>query len=115
MIPRGATAIAADEEARQEWAASHAPVLLDDHNEAVANRGHTLATALGVAEEVTEALASAGLHHNAGKVDVRFQKRHGAKGDVLAKSERRTAQWLASGKGANGLPVGWRAGRSECP
>ncbi|QNG19863.1 type I-U CRISPR-associated helicase/endonuclease Cas3 [Rhodococcus triatomae] len=108
VIPRGAAAIAADEEARQEWTASRAPVLLDDHNAAVADRGRALATVLGVAEDVAEALASAGLHHDAGKVDVRFQKLLGAKAEVLAKSERRTAQWLASGKGASGLPVGWR-------
>ena len=99
----------ADDEVRQEWSPSP-KVPLVAHQEAVAKRAGELGDALNLAPDLVEALRLAGLHHDDGKGDPRFQLRLGARpGELLAKSGDRGGP-IASRRrrDPSGLLPGWR-------
>lgn len=87
-----------------------APVLLDDHQNDVAERTRQLAENLGLAPEFSEALELAAKYHDEGKRDLRFQQMLGAdpEAEVLAKSGRRSVAEAYRARSRSALPRGWR-------
>src|SRR6185436_6423600 len=81
IVVRSAEWFRADEESRQVWTRSDAHVNLDSHSHDVAERAERLARALGVPNEIVEALRLAGRHHDDGKADPRFQRMLGRSPD----------------------------------
>ncbi|OFQ63349.1 type I-U CRISPR-associated helicase/endonuclease Cas3 [Rothia sp. HMSC061E04] len=86
------------------------PVLLDDHQNDVAERTRQLAENLGLAPEFSEALELAAKYHDEGKRDLRFQQMLGAdpEAEVLAKSGRRSVAEAYRARSRSALPRGWR-------
>lgn len=97
-----------DEEVRQVWSPRE-QVTLDAHQAAVAARSTEWATTLGLPEAWVRALMQAGLHHDDGKADPRFQERleADATGPLLAKSGRRSPS-SARRQADGALPGRWR-------
>ncbi|MET8757589.1 type I-U CRISPR-associated helicase/endonuclease Cas3 [Lentzea sp. NPDC004782] len=98
-----------DERIRQSWTPSH-EVRLTDHSTAVATRGKKLAEALGIAPQLHEVLWLAGLHHDDGKIDDRWQRWLGIDltlDEPLAKSGCTTLTQRRQRR-RSGLPLGWR-------
>ena len=87
-----------------------APVLLDDHQNDVAERTRQLAENLGLAPEFSEALELAAKYHDEGKRDLRFQQMLGAdpEAEALAKSGRRSVAEAYRARSRSALPRGWR-------
>lgn len=87
-----------------------APVLLDDHQNDVAERTRQLAENLGLAPEFSEALELAAKYHDEGKRDLRFQQMLGADPDAeaLAKSGHRSVAEAYRARSRSALPMGWR-------
>jgi CRISPR-associated endonuclease/helicase Cas3 len=100
------------EEDRQVFARRENAVYLEDHQCDVAERAEWLADELSLPAELVSALHIAGLHHDDGKADHRFQTvRLGASGDdrPLAKSVRReTIREVREHRADGGLPTHWR-------
>jgi CRISPR-associated endonuclease/helicase Cas3 len=98
-----------DEETRQTWSGT-TPVRLDVHSAAVAARARSLALHLSLTDAEVTALELAGLHHDAGKRDLRFQLVLGRKsGEPLkAKSGAISSRRAQIQKARAGLPSGWR-------
>ncbi len=99
-----------DDEARQTWTPTHDVVTLDQHQRAVAERAAAVGGRLALGAELVEVLRLAGLHHDDGKSDSRFQAALKADldGAELAKSRGLSpSQWQAAYSGS-GLPSGWR-------
>ncbi|OFR68549.1 type I-U CRISPR-associated helicase/endonuclease Cas3 [Rothia sp. HMSC068F09] len=86
------------------------PVLLDDHQNDVAERTRQLAETLGLAPEFSEALELAAKYHDEGKRDLRFQQMLGADpdADALAKSGHRSVAEAYRARSRSALPRGWR-------
>ena len=86
------------------------PVLLDDHQNDVAERTRQLAENLGLAPEFSEALELAAKYHDEGKRDLRFQQMLGADpdADALAKSGHRSVAEAYRARSRSPLPRGWR-------
>ncbi len=86
------------------------PVLLDDHQNDVAERTRRIAENLGLAPEFSEALELAAKYHDEGKRDLRFQQMLGADPDVdaLAKSGHRSVAEAYRARSRSALPRGWR-------
>lgn len=86
------------------------PVLLDDHQNDVAERTRQLAENLGLALEFSEALELAAKYHDEGKRDLRFQQMLGADPDAeaLAKSCHRSVAEAYRARSRSALPRGWR-------
>lgn len=86
------------------------PVLLDDHQNDVAERTRQLAENLGLAPEFSEALELAAKYHDEGKRDLRFQQMLGAdlQADALAKSGHRSVAEAYRARSRSALPRGWR-------
>lgn len=86
------------------------PVLLDDHQNDVAERTRQLAENLGLALEFSEALELAAKYHDEGKRDLRFQQMLGAdlQADALAKSGHRSVAEAYRARSRSALPRGWR-------
>ena len=86
------------------------PVLLDDHQNDVAERTRQLAENLGLAPEFSEALELAAKYHDEGKRDLRFQQMLGAdlEADALAKSGHRSVVEAYRARSRSALPRGWR-------
>lgn len=86
------------------------PVLLDDHQNDVAERTCQLAENLGLAPEFSEALELAAKYHDEGKRDLRFQQMLGAdlQADALAKSGHRSVAEAYRARSRSALPRGWR-------
>ena len=86
------------------------PVLLDDHQNDVAERTRQLAENLGLAAEFSEALELAAKYHDEGKRDLRFQQMLGADpdADALAKSGHRSVVEAYRARSRSALPKGWR-------
>ncbi|MDO5083099.1 MAG: type I-U CRISPR-associated helicase/endonuclease Cas3 [Arachnia propionica] len=99
---------ATTEEDQQMWTPAMTAVSLDQHATAVAARAEQLGHRVGLPRELTEALRLAGLHHDDGKKDPRFQRVLGADRELLAKSGFRSAQQARRAKANSGLPTGWR-------
>lgn len=93
----------------QELALSD-PVLLDDHQNDVAERTRQLAENLGLAPEFSEALELAAKYHDEGKRDLRFQQMLGAdpEAGALAKSGHRSVVEAYRARSRSALPKGWR-------
>ena len=87
-----------------------APVLLDDHQNDVAERTRQLAENLGLAPEFSEALELAAKYHDEGKRDLRFQQMLGAdpEAGALAKSGHRSVIEAYRARSRSALPKGWR-------
>lgn len=87
-----------------------APVLLDDHQNDVAERTRQLAENLGLAPEFSEALELAAKYHDEGKRDLRFQQMLGAdpESGALAKSGHRSVIEAYRARSRSALPKGWR-------
>ncbi|MGH3815661.1 MAG: type I-G CRISPR-associated helicase/endonuclease Cas3g [Pseudonocardiaceae bacterium] len=99
-----------DDEARQTWTPAQDVVTLDQHQRAVAERAAAVGARLALGAELVEVLRLAGLHHDDGKSDPRFQTALKADldGAELAKSRGLSpSQWQAAYAGS-GLPSGWR-------
>ena len=98
-----------DSDIAQELAPTD-PVLLDDHQNDVAERTRQLAENLGLAPEFSEALELAAKYHDEGKRDLRFQQMLGAdpEAEVLAKSGRRSVAEAYRARSRSALPRGWR-------
>ncbi len=101
---------AADEDVRQTWTPSEHAVPLALHAAAVAAAARLLGSSLGLRAEEVELLRLAGLHHDDGKADPRFQVVLGRRaGDpLLAKSASRSASSDRAARSSAGLPSGWR-------
>ncbi|WP_314840548.1 type I-U CRISPR-associated helicase/endonuclease Cas3 [Rothia mucilaginosa] len=86
------------------------PVLLDDHQNDVAERTCQIAENLGLAPEFSEALELAAKYHDEGKRDLRFQQMLGAdpEAEALAKSGRRSVAEAYRARSRSALPRGWR-------
>ena len=86
------------------------PVLLDDHQNDVAERTRQIAENLGLAPEFSEALELAARYHDEGKRDLRFQQMLGADpdADALAKSGHRSVAEAYRARSRSALPRGWR-------
>lgn len=86
------------------------PVLLDDHQNDVAERTRQIAENLGLAPEFSEALELAARYHDEGKRDLRFQQMLGADAETgaLAKSGRRSVAEAYRARSRSALPRGWR-------
>ena len=86
------------------------PVLLDDHQNDVAERTRQIAENLGLASEFSEALELAAKYHDEGKRDLRFQQMLGAdpEAGALAKSGRRSVAEAYRARSRSALPKGWR-------
>jgi CRISPR-associated endonuclease/helicase Cas3 len=99
-----------DDDLRQEWTPKRGPVLLENHQQDVADRAAALATRLGLPENIVMALRLAGLHHDDGKADKRFQIRLDARaGEILAKSRSQAGPATVRRRhNASGLPPQWR-------
>jgi CRISPR-associated endonuclease/helicase Cas3 len=103
-----------DEEARQQWTPAREPVLLDRHAGQVAARAGVIAERLGLGEPLTGLLARAGLHHDDGKADSRFQLALGREPDLpdhrqlRAKSGLTTVREERAAWARSGLPTRWR-------
>lgn len=98
-----------DSDIAQELAPTD-PVLLDDHQNDVAERTRQLAENLGLAPEFSEALELAAKYHDEGKRDLRFQQMLGAdpEADALAKSGHRSVAEAYRARSRSALPRGWR-------
>ena len=98
-----------DSDIAQELAPT-GPVLLDDHQNDVAERTRQLAENLGLAPEFSEALELAAKYHDEGKRDLRFQQMLGAdlQADALAKSGHRSVAEAYRARSRSALPRGWR-------
>ncbi len=109
---------AADEETRQTWSAGGGIVLLEAHQEGVAQRVGKIAARVGLGDEAAGILHEAGRLHDEGKRDQRFQRMlrgdHGPDDGTspdsgpLAKSGMRTPAEFRAARTASGLPTGWR-------
>ena len=97
----------ADEDLRQTWTTHDDPVPLERHQRAVADRARSSAEALGLSVGLVAALEAAGLHHDDGKADPRFQAMLGRDQTDLAKSAR-TARAAREAEAGSQLPLGWR-------
>lgn len=110
IVVTPSASIEEDESIRQEWTASDNPVSLDDHQHGVAARAESLAQLIGLPSGIRTDLSIAGLHHDDGKADPRFQLfRLGNTTDqILAKSLNHSAQNITRRRWSGGLPSGWR-------
>src|SRR6266545_4740581 len=89
-----------DEQVRQTWLPRQEPVLLDDHQTAVADRAAWIGGHVQLPPPLVETLRLAGRHHDDGKADPRFQKGLGANGQPPAEFRESARQ--------AGLPERWR-------
>ncbi|MCT2587563.1 type I-G CRISPR-associated helicase/endonuclease Cas3g [Actinophytocola gossypii] len=85
-------------------------VLLDNHQRDVGDRAAELAGRLGLPDTIRDVLYLAGLHHDDGKYDPRFQTRLGAPSDTILAKSRSTVGpvTLRRRHDASGLPPRWR-------
>ena len=102
----------ADEDLRQVFTPREEPVTLDGHQAQVADRASAVGERLGLSGDLVAALRLAGLRHDDGKADPRFQEfRLGAVrgGTLLAKSDpRSTVRQVRERQAQGGLPGRWR-------
>jgi CRISPR-associated endonuclease/helicase Cas3 len=98
-----------DEETRQTWSGT-AVVTLDAHSAAVAARARSIALHLSLTDNEADALELAGLYHDVGKMDHRFQLVLGAQSGepFRAKSGGASSRRAQIEKSRAGLPLGWR-------
>lgn len=110
LVVRDNRRLARDEDIRQLWTPNETPVPLATHAGAVADRAGRIAETLSLDAEVAALLHRAGLHHDDGKGDPRFQIVLGA-GEAdppLAKSRAMGSREAARLRDSSGLPSRWR-------
>jgi CRISPR-associated endonuclease/helicase Cas3 len=98
-----------DEAARQQWTPRER-VPLHAHAAAVAKRARITNDQLGL-ESLSDLLELAGLHHDDGKADPRFQLSldpQQTSEQPLAKSDMNTSRQIKQARAESGLPSGWR-------
>jgi CRISPR-associated endonuclease/helicase Cas3 len=100
------------EDTRQVWQPRGA-VDLEEHQLDVGRLARMVGESVNAAPEVVEALEWAGLLHDEGKRDPRFQRalrwrRNDYPGRVLAKSSLRSQRAITQALSASGLARGWR-------
>lgn len=102
--------VADESDVMQEWTPSLGKVYLETHQKDVAKRALDICKALCVNSAFTNQIEQAGLHHDDGKADLRFQRMLGRDSSEveLAKSELRTKQEVRRARMLSGLPAGWR-------
>lgn len=93
---------------RQQIMGGGRAVALDAHQLAVAQRTQKIGSGITLNPAFCVSLQEAGLHHDDGKTDVRFQSMLGARDEVLAKSGRRTRKQNNRAYQESGLLPGWR-------
>ena len=110
LVLRPQQSTAADESLIQEWTTNSDPVLLTEHQEAVGDRARKLAMSLGLTTDYAIALELAGIHHDDGKRDRRFQRqRLGNNGrEYWAKSLFASGQAARRARWQGLLPHGYR-------
>ncbi|HET6482349.1 MAG TPA: type I-U CRISPR-associated helicase/endonuclease Cas3, partial [Actinoplanes sp.] len=102
---------AGDEDLRQTWTPSREPVTLRQHAEAVADRAAIVADRLRLDAGLVGVLSHAGLHHDDGKIDERFQyllRGRSTQPEPLAKSRVRSTRRNRELRTQVELPTGWR-------
>lgn len=102
---------AADPELRQTWTPARGRVPLRTHAAQVAARAETLAARLGLSPDLVSTLRLAGLHHDDGKADERFQRslyQGSSPPEPLAKSGIRDPRRIRRLREGSGLPSRWR-------
>ncbi|MCV7383974.1 type I-U CRISPR-associated helicase/endonuclease Cas3 [Mycolicibacter longobardus] len=109
LVLRPTRAVVDDDENRQIWGGT-VPVKLGAHSAAVAERARSLGLHLSLTPAEVDVLATAGLHHDDGKRDRRFQRVLGARpGDApRAKSGGASFRRAQLENARAGLPRGWR-------
>ncbi|MDN6553810.1 MAG: type I-U CRISPR-associated helicase/endonuclease Cas3 [Bifidobacterium mongoliense] len=110
IVVKPQAVVSDDDSIRQEWTSSEHLVTLDAHQDGVARCAESLAARIDLDSAISRLLYQAGVHHDDGKADPRFQKHrlNAPDGTLLAKSPARSAQWTSRRKWAGGLPQGWR-------
>jgi CRISPR-associated endonuclease/helicase Cas3 len=104
----------ADEDLRQVFTPRGSGcVLLQSHQADVAERARQLSSSLQLPAGLLKALVAAGLHHDDGKADRRFQEHRLGSGDparLLAKSSRAdpSRRQVQQDQAQGGLPSNWR-------
>lgn len=99
-----------DESARQRWTRAEQRVALRAHATSVAERARLIGECLGLGP-YAELLARAGLHHDDGKADIRFQRSLDPEltsSEPLAKSGMATQREIRKARAQSGLPSLWR-------
>ena len=95
-----------------ETSLSAAAVELEQHGRAVAARARQIARCIGLSSDLTDVVERAGLLHDIGKADRRFQRwldPEGQRGALVAKSKEQRHLWEAMR-----IAAGWpRGGRHE--
>ncbi len=109
VIVSPASEVDLDVERRQQQSSNIDLVTLDDHQQDVADRAVEIAERVGLRRSFQDSLARAGLLHDAGKADLRFQihRLHGDGKAMLAKGnpgQQRRGVWRMTAE----LPVRWR-------
>jgi CRISPR-associated endonuclease/helicase Cas3 len=99
-----------DDWIRQTWLPGTAPVPLDRHQTAVADRATWVGQRVGLPDKLVAALREAGAHHDDGKADLRFQAALGRTNELplLAKSGGKSREDFRKAAEQAGLPSGWR-------
>ncbi len=110
IVVTPSTFVEDDESIHQEWTTADHPVSLEDHQRGVATRVESLALLIGLSPNIQMDLSTAGLHHDDGKADPRFQcfRLGNTTNQVLAKSLDLSAQSISRRRWSGGLPRGWR-------
>lgn len=109
LVLKPLAVVADDEDTRQTWVGRGA-VTLEAHSIAVAKRARSLALHLNLTPFEVDVLEAAGLHHDGGKQDRRFQQVLGARNGETprAKSGGASSRGAQLAKARAGLPPGWR-------
>jgi CRISPR-associated endonuclease/helicase Cas3 len=103
-----------DDIVRQTWTPSDKPVLLNNHCTEVGERAQDIAERIGLDDEMIKVLAQAGLYHDKGKEDPRFQVEVLGNTDIEepCDKEKLWAKSLSNSASRNRsyakLPVNWR-------
>ncbi len=104
-----ASAVDRDAERRQQFSSSVSLVTLDDHQRDVADRAVSISERIGLTHFFRESLEQAGLLHDAGKADLRFQiHRLNGESEVMLAKGNPLQQRRGIRRVAPSLPARWR-------